>query len=135
MTRDDIDQAVAEAAGWIDAPVTLSASDPEVSITFTREQLADALIADVTTNSATHLDLAFDPDKIEPLVAPHLAEIEQPARDAEFLINEDTKEVTLRPSRAATLLDVGLVVDALEQAAASPSNSGVFHDGRRRSHG
>lgn len=130
LTNDDIDQAVAEAASWIDSPVTLSAADPELSVTFTREQLAGALVADVSINSDAQLDLSFDPDKIVEVLTPLRPEIEQPARDAEFLINEETEEVTLLPSRAATLLDVDLVTSALETAAASPSNSGVFPFGQ-----
>jgi len=126
LTNADIDRAATTAAGWIDAAVTLSASDPEVSVTLTREQLADALVADITTNSAAQLELSFDPEKIGPLVTPLRADIEQPARDAEFLINEETQEVTLLPSRPSTLLDVDLVTDALEAAAASPSNAGDF---------
>ncbi len=130
LTKDDIDAATAEANRWVDDAVTLSADDPEFSITFTREQLTDALVANITTNSATTLDLSFDRDKIASLLAPHKSEIEQPARDAEFVIDEDTKEVTLLPSRASTLLDTDLVVDALQQAAASSGNAGSFPFGQ-----
>jgi len=126
LTNDDIDAATAEANRWVDDAVTLSSDDPEFSMTFTREQLTDALVADVTINSATTLELSFNREKIASLLAPHKSEIEQPARDAEFVIDEENKEVTLLPSRAATLLDTDLVVDALEQAAASSTNAGSF---------
>ncbi len=126
LTRADIDAATAEAARWIDADVTLSSDDPEFSITFTTQQLAAALVTDVTNDTPARLELSFDPDKIGPLLTAHKSEIEQPARDAEFQIDEENKTVTLLPSRPATLLDVDLVVQALQTAAASSSNSGDF---------
>lgn len=130
LTEDDIDAATAEANRWVDSAVTLAANDPEFSITFTRQELTNALVADVTANSATTVELSFDREKVASLLAPHKSEIEQPARDAEFIIDEGNKEVTLLPSRAATLLDADLVVDALEQAAASSANAGSFPFGR-----
>ncbi|MGA9595384.1 MAG: peptidoglycan binding domain-containing protein, partial [Acidimicrobiia bacterium] len=130
LTRDDIDAATTEAARLIDEPVTLASDDPEVSITFAREELANALVSKVTKDSPVRLEVSFDQAKIESLLAPHKSEIEQPARDAQFLINEDTREVSLLPSRDATLMDAGLVTDALEKAAASSTNSGVFPFGK-----
>lgn len=126
LTRADVDNAVTQAARWIDDAVTLSAADPDFSISFTREQLASALIADLTTSSETTVDLSFDPEIIAALVTPFRAEIERPPRDAEYLIDEATTEVTLLPSRTGTVLDMDLVVDSLERAATSASNSGVF---------
>ena len=126
LTNDDIDAAVIEANRWIDNAVTLTADDPAVSVTFSREQLAAALIAEITTNSEAHLTLSFDRDKIQELLLPMRSEIEQPPRNAEYIIDEIAQTVELLPSRAATLLDVDLVVDALTQAAASASNSGSF---------
>ncbi len=130
LTRDDIDQITIEASRWIDAPVTLSATDPEFEITFTQEQLADALLADVRSNSGASIELAFDPEKIAPLLIPRRGEIEQPPRDAEYLIDEETTAVTLVPSRTATLLDVDLVIAALGVAAENPTNTGEFPFGR-----
>jgi len=126
LTRSDIDEAVSQAARWIDAGVTLSSTDPEFSMSFTREQLASALIADITTESTTTLDLSFDPEKIAALVTPFRSEIERPPRDAEYLIDEESTAVTLLPSRTGTLLDIDLVIESLERAAVSASNSGVF---------
>jgi len=126
LSRSDIDVAVTEAARWIDAPVTLESVDPEFSVTFSREQLANALIADVTSNSGAKLILSFDADKIGQVLIPRRSEIEQPARDAEFLINEETREVALLPSRPATVLDIELAVAALSEAAVSADNNGEF---------
>nr|MDJ0952591.1 VanW family protein [Acidimicrobiia bacterium] len=115
---------------WIDAPITLTAADPEFAITFSQEQLADALVADVRTNSSASIHLSFDPEKIGSILTPLQSDIEQPPRNAEFLINEETTQVTLLPSRPATLLDVDLVVTALGEAAVTSTNSGEFPYGR-----
>jgi vancomycin resistance protein YoaR len=130
LTRADIDRLTIEAARWIDAPVTLIATDPEFTITFSKEELAQALVADVRTNSGAEIELSFDTEKLSSLLTPYRSEIEQPPRDAEILIDEQTTEVTLLPSRPATLLDVDLVAAALGEAAASSTNEGEFPFGR-----
>ncbi|MDJ0663908.1 MAG: VanW family protein [Acidimicrobiia bacterium] len=126
LTNAEIDGLTIQAARWIDAPVTLAATDPEFAITFSREELAEALVADVRTNSGAEIDLSFDAEKIGPLLTPYRSDIEQPPRDAELLIDQETTEVTLVPSRPATLLDVDLVVAALGEAADSSNNEGEF---------
>ncbi len=126
LTKADIDQATLEAATWIDQPVTLASQDPEVAVTFSREQLAAALLTEVQNQSSTTVVLSFDPAKLQSILVPLRAEIEQPPRDAEFLIDDVSARVTLLPSRPATLLDVDLVAAALEKAAASSSNAGSF---------
>ncbi|MCP3997809.1 MAG: PASTA domain-containing protein [bacterium] len=126
LTREDIDQVAIEAARWIDSPVTLTADDPEFTITFTKEQLAGALLADIRTSSGAEADLSFDADVIRPLLIPFRADIETPPQDAEYVIDTETKEVDLIPSRPATLLDVDLVVASLGEAAASTGNAGEF---------
>jgi len=126
LTRADIDGLTIEAARWIDAPVTLTAADPEFTITFSKEELAQALVAEVRTNSGAEIELSFDAERIGSLLTPYRNEIEQAPRDAQILIDEETTEVTLIPSRPATLLDVDLVVAALGEAAASAGNAGEF---------
>ena len=126
LTKEDIDRVAIEAARWIDAPVTLAADDPEFTITFTEEQLAAALRADIRTGAGAEADLSFDAEVIRPLLLPFRSEIETPPRDAEYLIDTTTEEVELLPSRPATLLDIDLVIESLGQAAASSGNAGEF---------
>jgi len=126
LSRSDVDAAVAEAAALIDAPVTLVASDPPVSVTFTPEELADLFVSDVRDASAVALVVGFDASALASLLEPYRQAIEQPAREAEFFVDEETEQVTLQPSRTATLLDVELVTTALREAALSPTNTGPF---------
>ncbi len=126
LTRADVDAAVAQAGRLIDAPVTLVSSDPAVSITFTPEQLVDMFVSRVRSASPPELLVGFDEDSLASLLEPHRQEIEQPARDAAFFVDEETEQVSLQPSRAATLLNVDMVATSLRQAALSPTNTGPF---------
>lgn len=130
LTNADIDAATLEAAKMIDAPVTLFSTDPEFTITFTQEQLAQALLTEVRSQSGVEVILAFDANRIGPLLTPFRAEIEQPPRDAEYVIDEEAKEVTLLPSRPATLLDATLVAETLRDVAGRPANAGTFPFGK-----
>jgi vancomycin resistance protein YoaR len=126
LTNADIDAATAEAARLIDAPVTLSAADPEFQVVFPREDLARALLSEVRNESAPQVAFEFDDQKLLALLAPLRSDIEQPPRDAELQIDEEAKKVTLVPSRTGTKLDTELVAAALLEAAARPNNAGEF---------
>jgi len=125
LTKADIDAAVEEANSLISDTVTLVATDPELEITFDAADLAAAYEAEVVSNSAPAIVQGFNSDKIASLLSVHLADIEEPPRDAVFLIEEDDS-VTLVPGRPQTLLDVDLVITALEAAALDPSGVGEF---------
>ncbi len=126
LTRADVDAAVGQAGRLLDGPVTLVAGDPEVSITFSTEQLTDMFVSRVTSASPPELIVGFDENALASLLEPHRQEIEQPARDAAFFVDEETEQVALQPSRDATLLNVDMVAAALRQAALSPTNAGPF---------
>ena len=126
LTTADIDEATAEAARLIDAPVTLRAADPEFEVVFSREDLAGALVSEVRHESGPLIVLEFEEQALRPLLAPLRSDIEQPPRDAEIVIDEAAKEVTLIPSRPGTVLDTALVADALLEAASRPANTGEF---------
>ncbi len=126
LTNADIDAATAEAARLIDSPVTLRSDDPEFEVVFSREDLAGALVSDVRHESDHRVVLEFDEQALEPVLAPLRPDIEQPPRDAEIVIDEEAKKVTLIPSRYGTVLDIELVAAALIEAASLPGNSGEF---------
>jgi vancomycin resistance protein YoaR len=125
LTKADLNAAVEEANSLITSQVTLNASDPELEIVFEPTQLAAAYEADVVTNSAATIEQGFNRETIEGLLATYRAEIEQPPRDAEFVVADDDT-VTLLPGRPQTLLDVDLVIEALRAAALSPDNTAEF---------
>ena len=125
LTKADIDEATVDAQRLIDGAVTLVSDDPEVEVLFETTDLVSAFTSTVEHASPPAIVQGFDPEVVSRLLAPHRSTIEQPPRDAEFVINSDDT-VTLRPGRPETKLDVDLVIEALEAAARSGADSGEF---------
>ena len=82
LTDDDVDQALRTAEKMLSGPVVLSRRDPPIAITFTIEDLAGALVSNVITNSDPTLEVGFDPDEVEAIIAPLRSEVELPPVDA-----------------------------------------------------
>lgn len=125
ITPDDIDDAVERATRIVDSSIVLQANDPEVEIEFTPDTLAAALVAEVRATEPARVDLSFSRQPIAGALEPSREIIEQPARDAEFIIDEND-EVELRPSRPQTLLDIDLVVERLFDVADRGGSTGTF---------
>lgn len=116
LTMADIDEAVTRATRIIDNPITLRANDPEVEVEFGTAVLAQSLVAEARATEPARVDLSFQSGPIARVLNPLRSTIEQPPRDAEFLIGEDDS-VSLRPSRPETILDIDLVVERLFEVA------------------
>jgi len=125
ITQADIDDAVERATRIVDSAIVLQANDPEVEIEFPAETLARALVAEVRATQPPRVDLGFSRQPIAAVLEPFRETIEQPPRDAEYLIDEED-QVTLRPSRPQTLLDVDLVIDRLFEVADRGGSTGTF---------
>ncbi len=119
-----INDAVEKANRLIGSQVTLRSEDPAFEIVFTPEQLISAFFAEVSANSPTQVVVGFDPAAVARLVVPFRAELEQPPRDAEFVVDEAAETVTLVPGRSETLVDVDLIVAALTDVALGESDEG-----------
>lgn len=130
LTDDDIDQALRTAEKMLSGPVVLSRLDPPIAITFTVEDLAGALVGDVITNSDARLEIGFDPNEVEKIIAPLRAEVELPPVDASFEINDDGT-VSVVPGRPGALIDPVLATAVLEGAALGSARQGdlPFQDG------
>ncbi|NNK92446.1 MAG: PASTA domain-containing protein [Acidimicrobiia bacterium] len=125
LTDADIDAAVEEANLLISEPIVLAAADPDVSILFTSYGLASALRSEVVENSPTSIELWFDEDTVAELLSTYQAQIEQPPRDAAFVLAEEGG-VEILPSRSGTKLDVLAVTSILDDAARRASRTAVF---------
>ncbi|NND02854.1 MAG: PASTA domain-containing protein [Acidimicrobiia bacterium] len=125
LTAADIDTAAARASRIIDSPITLRANDPEIEVEFTASTLAQALVTEVRATEPARVDLSFSRGPISRVLTPLQDQIEQPPRDAEFLI-DDEDNVTLRESRRETLLDVDLVVARLFEVADRGGSTGTL---------
>ena len=130
LTTGDVDEALRTAEKMLSGPVVLSRLDPPISVTFTVEDLAQALIADLITNSETRLEIGFDPAEVETMISPFRPDVELPPIDAAFEINDD-HTVSVVPGRPGTLIDPVLTTAVLEGAALAGSRQGElpFQDG------
>ncbi len=130
LTDDDVDQALRTAEKMLSGPVVLSRRDPPIAITFTIEDLAGALVSIVITNSDPTLEVGFDPDEVEAIIAPLRSEVELPPVEASFKINDDGT-VSVVPGQPGTLIDPVLTTAVLEGAALGSSRQGdlPFQDG------
>jgi vancomycin resistance protein YoaR len=124
ITRNDVDEAVLVAARMVDGPVILNSADPEVSVEIPQETLENAFYSRVETDPEPRLVLGFDPEVLAPALEPHRDAIEQPARNAQFIIGSNDV-VTLRSSRPETRLDLQRVADELVAISAGPDR-GLF---------
>lgn len=125
LTEADIDAAVERATRIIDDAITLRANDPEVEVEFTAATLARALVAEVRATEPARVDLTFSRAPLAQVLEQHRDLIEQPPRDAEFLIDEEDN-VTLRESRPQTLLDVDLIAERLFEVADRGGTTGTL---------
>ncbi len=116
MTVDDVDAAVRDAQQLLSGPIELTRSDPDVTVEFTQEQLASALVVETELNPIPRMMVHFDPDVIGRLLEPVKAELEVPPRDAQLVIDENDN-VILQEGRPGSLVDPVLAARAAEEAA------------------
>lgn len=125
LTTEDVDRALAKARKFLSGPVILERDDPEVSVTFSVDQLAQAFRSQLFTAPTPQLWLGFDPVTIDSYLNPIRADLEAAPRDAQLVVNEDDT-IAILPSRPGTLVDSNLATEAVELAAGSFSRVGEF---------
>lgn len=121
LTRADVDRAVDEARLWLSGPITLTAPEGEISVTFSVADLASALVSTAGPDAIT---LSFDPATVETTLADRRSNLESEPVDARFEIGET--EVTIVPGRSGTLIDPATTAERLAAAAASASRRGTL---------
>lgn len=124
VTIADVDAAVAEGTRMIDGPVTLAAEDPELVVEFDRPALGAMLTSTVPAAEPARVELGFDEESLLAFLEPRRDEIEQPPRDAAFLVLSDGS-VTLREGRRGTVLNAALVAQRLAEVSVG-RDRGVF---------
>lgn len=130
LSDADVDQALRTAEKMLSGPVVLSRLDPPIAVTFTVDQLAQALTSELITNSVATLEVGFNPAEVEAIISPLRPDLEQPPVDAQFEINDDNT-VSVIPGQPGSLIDPVLTTAVLEGAALGASRQGEmpFQDG------
>lgn len=116
VARADIDAAAEQVRRMIDGPVTLRSEETNFLVTFTPDELRDAIRVTVT-DDPPEVSVHLDPTSIAAILEPRRAEFETPAVNAAYAVDMETDTVTVVPSRNATVMDLPGVVAALEEAA------------------
>jgi len=125
LSDADIDAKVAEANKLLDGPVVLVADDPPVEVTFTADDLAAAFQSEVVYDSGPSIELSFDTATLAAVAAEHREAIEQPAREAEFVLQAD-ETVIILGSRPETLFDADLITETVYTTALSGQETADF---------
>jgi vancomycin resistance protein YoaR len=115
----DVEEAHRTATELVSEPIVLEGGDPLARITFQPNDLGGALTSTFAVTPEPAITLGFDPERIADKVAPFIAGLEAPPRDAAFTITEDD-EVVIIPGRAGTVVDPELIAAELLVAAYLP---------------
>lgn len=122
LDASDVERARETALTLVSEPIILEGGEPVVRITFTRDDLGNALASTFVTEPEPAIALGFDPVRVAEKVASLVSLLEAPPRDAEFVVTEDD-EVVIVPGRSGTAVDAELIAAQLEVAAFLPDRT------------
>ena len=120
-----VDAALDEAILLLGGRITLTRSDPDVTLFLSVEQLARALMTRVEEIPSPHMVVTFDPVRFDDYLHPVRAGFESPPVDARFIIDDD-ENITIIPGFPGARIDTDLVVEAAEQAARRATRTTVL---------
>ena len=116
MSVQAVDEALNEAYQLLGGPVTLTRTDPDVTLFLTEEQMANALLTKVERGPTPRIAVTLDPAKIDEYLQPLRSNFEAPPVDARIII-DDEENITILPGFSGARIDTELVVEAIEHAA------------------
>ncbi len=115
LTNADIDAAAAEMSAILaSGGITLIADEIGFRANFSRDQLADMLVASVSEEGIT---VGFDRDAVLAVLELRREEYEIQPLDARFDIDQETRQIRVIPGRTGTLLDVDALLIEMKGAA------------------
>ena len=120
LTRQDIDEAVAEATALLSEPIRLVYAGDQV--VFTPDQLTAAYRSETIAQGTPQIVHSFDPGVIDGYLEPIRANYEAEPVDAEFLITGD--EIEIIPGKRGTRIDEDLTAQKLLQAGGTTGRVG-----------
>lgn len=116
LTEGEIDAVAADMREIIDDPVTLSNSRIGFSMTFSKENLQEAVRAEFQSEPPA-FEVVLDDDAVVAAVDPHRPNFELAPVSAKFEVNLANNDVSIIPSSHGTLLDLPGVKASLLEAA------------------
>jgi vancomycin resistance protein YoaR len=122
LSLRDVEAAQRAATELVSGPIVLEGGEPLVRVTFRPDDLGAALTSSFVTTPEPAISLGFDPDRVAEKVAPLVAMLQAPPRDADFTITE-SDGVLIIPGRAGTVVDPELIAAELLVAAYLPGRT------------
>jgi vancomycin resistance protein YoaR len=116
LTNAEVDAVAAEVREVIDDPVTLTNHTIGFSVTFTEEDLASAVRAELESEPL-RLEVTLDDDTVDAVLDPLHSEFELAPVSARYDVNLANNVVSVIPSSHGTLLDLPGVKASLLEAA------------------
>ena len=125
VSRSAVDAALEEASALLAGPIVLTRTDPDATLNLSVDRLARALTTEVIPGPDPSLRVALDREVIDGYLEPLRVGFEAPPADAYILI-DDQGTITYVPGFQGALIDVELVIRAIEQAARRGSRQSVL---------
>ena len=122
MSDAAVDAALATATELLAGSIILESEDPALTVTFELQDLGAALTSVFRTEPEPGIDIGFDAEVIAAQIAPLVAQLEAPPRDAVISISEND-EVLIAPGSPGTLVDADLLAAELAVAAYLPGRT------------
>jgi len=124
VTDSDVDAAAAQVRRIISSDVTLTNEDIELSMTFTKDEIARAVYTEISVNPV-EVEILLDEAVVQDLMEARRSEIELPPVSATFTASVSSGNVSISESRYGTLMDIPGVTAELLKAAAG-TRTGPF---------
>jgi vancomycin resistance protein YoaR len=120
----EVDRVVSQARTWVASEIELATSDGARRLQLTSAQIASLLLVrpDVTRGK---LALVCAPEATKQLLDPQLSTLEQPAKNAQFVIDAQD-HVRVEPGQSSLVLDDQALAGAICAAAASAERKGAL---------
>lgn len=119
LTISDIDGAVREGELLLAGPITLTNRDRDKQVTFTVEELANALLPVLGEDEVT---FGFNPDVVSSYLEPLRADLEEAPIDAQLAVDGDL--VSVIPGARGTVINPEATAENMLAAASSASRAG-----------
>ncbi len=120
-----VEMALDEATVLLSSPITLSRTDPTITLHLTRDQLARAFITQVEREPHLRMVVTLDPAVVDEYLYPLRTGFESAPIDARIEVDQDDN-LRIIPGFPGALINTDLVIEAVMDASRRPSRSTVL---------
>jgi vancomycin resistance protein YoaR len=126
ITIDDVDAAVAQATMMVRSDIVLEAVDGEGQITFTVDDLKNALRSEIAQNPVPAIHVFLDPGTIAQIAGAYADDFDTEPINARIVFSRAANNLVVAPSVPGQSLNVDETVDLVLETAAGGSRTGVI---------